>query len=293
MKTQVKKLEGNLRELIVEAEGAAVKQKFEEVFVRLGKEAKIPGFRPGNAPRDMVEKNYGHLAHEQVLKELVPDVYNQALDKEGLDAIELPEITEVKLERESLSFKAKVEVSPDIDPKNYRGIKIDYKTPVVSEDDVKRSIDSLKESRKLEQVDDLTARSLGYPNLGELKNAIERQILAQRESAERQRIENEIIEAVLKGLNFNLPQSLVKRQIEDMVRQTKVDLALKGVTREKIEEHDSKIREEIKPEAEKQVRVYLVLSAIARLEKIELDEHMPRRVMEFLLREAGWNEAGS
>jgi FKBP-type peptidyl-prolyl cis-trans isomerase (trigger factor) len=45
------------------------------------------------------------------------------------------------------------------------------------------------------------------------------------------------------------------------------------------------------PEAEKQVRVYLVLSEIAKKENIPLDDHMPRRVMEFLLKEAEWQES--
>ena len=74
-----------------------------------------------------------------------------------------------------------------------------------------------------------------------------------------------------------------------MLRQAKVDLALKGMPRDKIEEQDKKMREELAPESEKQVRVYLVLSAIAKKENVTQDEHMPRRVMEFLMREANWN----
>jgi FKBP-type peptidyl-prolyl cis-trans isomerase (trigger factor) len=51
------------------------------------------------------------------------------------------------------------------------------------------------------------------------------------------------------------------------------------------------MREELEPEAKNQVKVYLVLSAIAKKENIVSDEHMPRRVMEFLFREANWNIA--
>ena len=74
-----------------------------------------------------------------------------------------------------------------------------------------------------------------------------------------------------------------------MLRQAKIDLALKGVAREKIEEQDKKMREELEGEAAKQVKIYLVLSAIAKKENIALDDHMPRKVMEFLMREAKWN----
>jgi trigger factor len=291
MKTEVKKIESNIREINVEVSGDVVKNKFEDVFKRISTEAKVPGFRPGHAPRDILEKQYGSAAHEQVLKELVPDIYNQAINEEALDVIELPEISEIKLDRDNLSFKAKVEISPEINIKDYKGIKINYKNVSVSADDVKRSIDSLKESRKLENVDDNLAKSLGYPSLTELEKVLEKQIFLQKENAERQRVEGEIIENLVKGLDFKSPQSLVRRQLEDMLRQAKVDLALKGIPREKIDEQEKKMREELEPEARNQVKVYLVLSAIAKKENITQDEHMPRRVMEFLFREANWNIA--
>ena len=288
MKTEVKKLESNLRELNIEVSGDVVKNKFEDVFKRIGKEAKVPGFRPGNAPRDILEKNYAGVVHEQVLKELVPDIYNEAINKEGLDVIELPEITDVKLERESLSFKAKVEVSPEVNVKDYKGIKIEYKSVSVAPDEVKRAIDALKESRKIDSVDDNLAKSLGYPSLAELEKVLEKQIFIQKENGERQKVETEIVENLIKSVDFKSPQGLVQRQLEDMVRQAKVDLAIKGAPRDKIEEQDKKMREELAPEAAKQVKIYLVLAAIAKKENITSDDHMPRRVMEFLLREANW-----
>jgi FKBP-type peptidyl-prolyl cis-trans isomerase (trigger factor) len=288
MRTEVKKIDSNIREIDVEVTGDIVKNKFEDVFKRISLEAKVPGFRPGHAPKDILEKQFGVSAHEQVLKELIPDVYNQAVNKEELDVIELPQISEVKLDRDSLSFKAKVEVSPEVNVKDYRGIKINYKNISVSKDEIKRSIDSLKESRKLDKLDDGLARSLGYPSLPELESVLAKQISLQKENAQRQRIESDIIDNLTKGLDFKLPRSLVKRQLEDMVRQTKLDLALKGVPRDKIEEQEKKMRDELGFDAENQVKVYLVLSAIAKKENIPLDEHMPRKVMEFLLREADW-----
>jgi len=291
MKIEVKKLDNNVRELKVEVSGEVVKNKFEDVFKRIGQEAKVPGFRPGHAPRDILEKNYGSSAHEQVLKELVPDVYSEAVNKEGLDVIELPEISEVKLERESLSFKAKVEVSPEINVKDYKGVKIDYKQVSVGAEEIKRAIDSLKESRKIDTADDNLAKSLGYPNLSELEKVLDKQIFIQKENAERQKVEGEIIEHLLKSVDFKSPQGLVKRQLEDMLRQAKVDLALKGLGRDKIEEQEEKMRQELEPEAVKQVKIYLILAAIAKQENIAQDDHLPRRVMEFLLREADWKVA--
>ncbi|MFA5311505.1 MAG: trigger factor [Candidatus Omnitrophota bacterium] len=288
MKTEVKRIDNNTREINVEVSGDVVKNKFEEVFKKISSEAKVPGFRPGHAPRDILEKQFSAVAHEQVLKELIPDIYNQAVNKEGLDVIELPQISEVKLDNNSLSFKANVEISPEIDIKDYRNIPVNYKNVSVAEDEVKRSIDSFKESRKLEKLNDSLARSLGYPSLAELEKVLEKQIFLQKENNQRQKLESEIIDNLLRGMDFKLPQSLVKRQLEDMLRQAKLDLALKGVPREKIDAQEGKMREELEPEARNQVKVYLVLSAIAKKESIPLDDHMPRKVMEFLLREANW-----
>jgi FKBP-type peptidyl-prolyl cis-trans isomerase (trigger factor) len=288
MKTEVKKLDSTKCEINVAVSGELVKNKFEEVFAQIAKEAKVPGFRPGKAPRDVLEKHYASSVHEQVLKELVPDVYNQAIAAEKLDVIELPQITDVKLDRGSLSFKAIVEVTPEIAVKNYKNQLINYKAVSVSSDEVKRQIDSVKESRKAQNLDDKFSRSLGYPNFNQLEKAVERQIFITKENQERQRIENELIENIAKGLEFKLPLGLVERQTQDMLRQTKIDLAMKGLPRDKIDEQEKLLLEGIHPEAKKQVKVYLILSQIAKKENIVIDDHMPAKVMEFLLREANW-----
>ena len=169
---------------------------------------------------------------------------------------------------------------------------VKYQAAVVSADEIKRNVDSLKESRKVDAADDSFAKSLCYPNLAELEKALERQIFMHKENEGRQKIENGIVEAVTKDLDFKLPQSLVKRQLQDMLRQAKVDLAMKGVAREKIDAEEKTLLSELEPEARKQVKIYLVLAAIAKKENIPLDDQMPRKVMEFLLKEADWKISG-
>ncbi len=290
MKTEVKKLDSTKCELSVVVNGETVKNKFEEIFSQLAGKAKIPGFRPGKAPRDVLEKHFASSVHEQVLKELIPDVYNQAVEAEKLDVVEMPKITEVKLDRGSLSFKALVEVSPEIALKDYRKQKVNYKAITAGADEVRKHIDSIKESRKAEALDDKFSRSLGYPTMADFEKAVERQILLTKENQERQRIEAELIDGLLKNLEFKIPESLISRQTQDMLRQTKLDLAMKGVPREKIDEQEKLLLESIGPQAKKQVKTYLVLSQIAKKEGIAVDDHMPAKVMEFLLREADWQE---
>jgi len=291
MKSEIKKIDGTKREVSVEITGDTVKNKFEDVLSKISKEAKVPGFRPGNAPRDIIERNFSSLAHEQVLKELVPEVYNQVIEKEKLDVVELPEIFDVKLDRSSLSFKAKVEVVPEIALKNYKGLKVRYNRLEVSEDEIKRSLDSIKESRKIDTLDDKVSKGFGYPTMADFKGAIERQMLIQKENQQRAKIEQDIIGQLTKDLDFKVPQVMVNRQLQDLLRQYKLDLALKGMPKEKLEKEEPNLIKELEPQAASQVKVYLILAEIARKENIPVDEHVSGHVIEFLLKEANWSEA--
>ncbi len=288
MKTEVKKLDGNKREIDIEVSGDVVKNKFEDVFKRIGKEAKVKGFRPGHVPRDIIEKQFYSLAHEQVLKELMPIVYGDAVEKEKLEVIEPPEVSDVKLDRNTLSFKAVVEVTPEVNLKEYKGLKVSFEDLTVNPEEIKRNLDSLKETKKALAIDDNFAKGLGYPSLTELEKLIQAQVLIQKSNARRQENENQLIEQLTKDLDFKLPQSMVFRQKEELLRQTKLDLALKGVSKDHIAQEEAKISESLNPEAKKQVRNWLVLSAVARKENITIDDQMPGKVIEFLFREANW-----
>lgn len=290
MNIAVKKIDSTKREINIEVSEDTVKNKFEDVFKRIAKEAKVPGFRPGNAPRDILEKHYSAKAHEQVLTELIPDVYNEAITKEALDVIELPEISDVKLDRARLSFKATVEISPEIPLKGYKGLKANYKKIAVTQDEIRRSIDSLRESRKIDSADDAFAKMLGYPNVSELERAQEAQIFIQKENQQRRNIENELLENLTKDLDFKVPESLVKRQLQDLLRHLKVDLAMKGLEREKIDAQENELVKNLEPEARRQAKIYLVLAAIAKKENIALDDNMPQRVVEILFKQADWQE---
>lgn len=290
MKTEVKKLDTTKREIQIEVSGEVVHNKFEDVFKKIAKEAKVPGFRAGNVPRYLLEKNYSSHAHEMVMKELIPETYDLAIEKEALDVVELPHISEVKLDRSNLSFKAVVEVRPEIKLKNYKGIKVEYAKSEVSAEDLAHHLDGLKAKLKIEKIDDAVARSLCYPNMAEFEKSITHQLLVQKETQSRQKIEDAIVEGLLKDVEFKLPEALLERQLQEMLRQTKLDLALKGVAREELDKYEKEMRNDLEPQARKQVKIYLILAEIAKKENIPVDDQMPRKVIEFLLKEADWKE---
>lgn len=287
MKTEVKKIDQHKRELSVEVQGEVITEKFNQVYDKINKEAKVPGFRAGKVPRDILEKHYSAVAQQEALKELLPEVYNQALDHAQLEPVNMPEISEVNLGKENLSFKANLEVKPNIDLKNYLGLKVGFKALEASEEEINKAIDNLKKNYTDMPEEDL-AHSLGYPGPGALKNVLEKQIYLEKARSQQAAIENKIIEELLGQVNFQAPSSLISQQLERFLKQAEVDLALRGMNKEDIEKQRPKMQENLLPQAEKQVRVFLVLEEVARRENIPRDDKMIQKVIEFLLRKADW-----
>jgi FKBP-type peptidyl-prolyl cis-trans isomerase (trigger factor) len=287
MKTQVKKIDQHKRELTVEVEGDIISKKFDQVYHRLNKQAKVPGFRSGNIPRDILEKQFSNVAHQEILKELLPGIYEQALKDSKLEPVSLPQISQINLEKNSLSFKANLEVKPKIDLKNYKHIPFEYKPIEVNQEEVAGALDRLRQNYA-QMSDDDFAHSLGYPDLVTLTQALEKQIYLEKTKTQQINLENSIIEELLKQVNFQVPSSLINQQLDSLVKRAELDLVLRGMSKEDIEKQTPELRKNLQPQAEKQVRIFLVLEEVARRENVPRDEKMTKAVVEFLLRGLDW-----
>jgi FKBP-type peptidyl-prolyl cis-trans isomerase (trigger factor) len=288
MKVETKKLDATKVQLDIEVEQDALKKKFDEVYEKVSKEAKIPGFRPGKAPRDIVEKYHGRLVREEVIKQLIPEAYKGSLEVEKISALDMPQISEVKLESNTLSFKAVVEVRPDINIKDYKDIKLKVKKIAVVQDEVEKALQNLKEAHKAKDIDEKFARSLGYATVDIMRLSIERQLWAQKENDQRYHLQDALLKDVLAKVNFRIPPSLIQRRQDELVYEAKMQLLRRGATQEQIRAKEEDLKKELCPEAENQVKTYLVLEEIAKRESIPCDNHMSQKVIEFLLSEANW-----
>ena len=92
-------------------------------------------------------------------------------------------------------------------------------------------------------------------------------------------------------MNFKIPPSLVNQQLESLIKRAELDLTLRGINKEEIQKQQSRLRENLAPQAERQVRTFLVLEEVARQENIARDEGMTEKVIEFLLKQANWKAA--
>lgn len=288
MKVETKKVDATKMQLDIEVSSDIVKKKFDEVYQQLGKDAKIPGFRPGKAPRDVLERHHARLAQEEVVRNLIPEVYKDSIEKEGLSVVDLPKISDVKLDSNILSFKAIVEVMPKIEVKDYKNIKLKYKKVAVTPEEIDKALNQLKEAHKAQNLDDKFARGFGYKDIGEMRSSIERQLFTQKENDQRYRLQEDLVKQIVDKVNFNIPQSLLNRRLEELVEQAKIHMARAGAKKEDIEAKEGDLRKELLGDAQAQVKSFLVLEEIAKRENIPQDEHITQKTIEFLSGEADW-----
>jgi trigger factor len=156
MKAVAEPLEGNKVKLSVEVDEAEFEKAVDAAFRRLAREVKVDGFRPGKAPRRVLEAKLGvGVAREEALREALPGYYENALRETETDAIAQPEI-DVTAGQETgpLTFDAVVEIRPVITVPGYDTLKVVVPSPEPSEEDVNAQIDRLRnQGAELNDVD--------------------------------------------------------------------------------------------------------------------------------------------
>lgn len=130
----------------VEIEAQKVNDAFEEMTKSFQREARLPGFRPGKAPKDMVAKRYETDIQDEVKKKLIPDAYREAVKEQKLDVIGYPDIEEIQFAKgQSLQFAATVETAPEFEMPDYKGLPAKREKGDVTDEDVQKAIDMLRE----------------------------------------------------------------------------------------------------------------------------------------------------
>jgi trigger factor len=129
----------------VELDAAAVDTAFDAITKDIQKQAVLPGFRPGKAPRDMVIKKYDAEIKDEAKRKLIGDSYRKAIDEQKLSVVGYPDIEEVQFGRgQSLQFTATVETAPDFQLPEYKGLPATIETKSVTDADVEKALDLLR-----------------------------------------------------------------------------------------------------------------------------------------------------
>jgi FKBP-type peptidyl-prolyl cis-trans isomerase (trigger factor) len=296
MKVEVKKVDALKREMKFEIPRERVTQAMDEVYVEIGKHAKIKGFRPGKVPRHILVNSHGQLAKDETIKKIIPQAYHDGVNQEQLNPIDLPEITDVDLKDGVLTFTATLDIRPDVTISKYKGISVERKKSEVTEEDVQKTLEFFKKGRTDKEVaiDDNFAKGMGFPTLEEFKTALKRQLELDRDRNNRMDIENQIVEELIKNAKLIVPQSLVKRQLHHRINENLRRLKSQGLSEAELKNKEEELLVQLPPVVEREVKIYLILEEIAKLENItaaDQNESVPGKVMEFLLKEASWKDA--
>lgn len=161
MKVKIHHKSGCEKELKVEVPAEALGERVEEAYRRLVREVKLPGFRKGKVPLEMVKRKYRSQVRQEILEEVLPHFTREALEAEHLAPVSQPRIVDFQFDEGSpLKFVARVEIKPEFKLKKYKGFKLKRESVEVSEEDVEKALQDLRErlSRYEPPVEDREAR---------------------------------------------------------------------------------------------------------------------------------------
>jgi trigger factor len=141
-------VEGCKHALEISVPVAEVDQETERAAVAIQGKARLPGFRPGKAPLSIVKTRFAGDIRQEVLDALVPRFLQAAVEKENLQLVGRPGISDVHFHSgEPLRFKAEFEVAPTFELGDYRGVTITYNEPEVADADVDARIEQIRDQK--------------------------------------------------------------------------------------------------------------------------------------------------
>jgi trigger factor len=161
MKTELTDVSPTRKEIKIEIEPAVVRSTYDRISDEYTKQAKVPGFRPGHAPRSVIRTRYKNEIRTEVLRELLPEAVNNAIDEHSLSAIGEPNVeldnSEAldNLGEAPITVKVGVEVFPEIKLEKYKGLEAERRVRAVTDEDIEKTIENLRDaSAALQPVED-------------------------------------------------------------------------------------------------------------------------------------------
>lgn len=134
------------RELEFTVEWAEVEKDVTTVVDGFRKQAQLPGFRSGKAPATVVRSRFWSDIKEEVLKNLLPRVFWEKAEADGLKVVGSPGLADLHFENgEPVTFRTEFEVFPEIVLGDYRRIEVPYTEPEVADEDVDQELERLRE----------------------------------------------------------------------------------------------------------------------------------------------------
>lgn len=155
-------VETNKYELEIETSAEDFEAAIEKAYLKARKNIAMPGFRKGKAPRKLIEKEYGEqVFFEDAVNLLYAPVVNGAVEESGLELVTRPEVEVTEISKENgVKLKATCITKPEVEVKDYKGIEVEKVVNPVTDEDINKQLDALREKNvTVETVDDRAAEN--------------------------------------------------------------------------------------------------------------------------------------
>jgi trigger factor len=131
--------------LAIEVGQDRISQEFESFYNSIAPNAKVPGFRPGKVPRDVLVMHYEKNANDSVLETLLSESLPKALREKDLSPLATPEIRDIQFTKEKLAYKAHIEIRPKVKLSRVTGLSAKKEKPGVKAEDIEKALKQTQE----------------------------------------------------------------------------------------------------------------------------------------------------
>jgi trigger factor len=146
IRAQLEDITSVKKKLVIEIPVETAAGEFEKVAQEYKRYARLPGFRPGKAPLQLVKRRYAGDIRGEVIKKLVPEAYEEAVRQEGIKPLSQPDLENLEAEEgKAFSFEAHFEILPEIELPSYKGLEVEVESEALEEEDVNKQLEALRE----------------------------------------------------------------------------------------------------------------------------------------------------
>lgn len=166
MQVSLETLSGLERKLTIEIPAEQIDSKVQSRLAEAAKTFQMKGFRKGKVPIKVIKNRFGKGVRQEVLGEVMNETYYEALSQENVRPAGNPKIEPTNLkEGENLAFTATFEVYPEVEPGDFSKIKVEKRNAEISDKDLDKMIETLREQRKTYQPVERAAKNEDQLNI--------------------------------------------------------------------------------------------------------------------------------
>ena len=147
MKVDTQKIGPCKVKVIVKAEAGETRADYEEVMKAFMRNGRVPGFRPGNVPREIIKRDFHKEITEEVQGRLFRSLYPKAIEQEKVKLVALRDVSDVLFSPETgITFAMTIDVQPEFELPKYKKAPVTFEDPVVTEEQVDEHLDRLRKA---------------------------------------------------------------------------------------------------------------------------------------------------